>query len=62
MSTPAVVWVVVGLGATAILGVLLVALVRQAILLGRTAMRLAREAGELTEGIGAAGRARTGRR
>ncbi|MFM8999976.1 MAG: hypothetical protein ACKOKE_08025 [Actinomycetota bacterium] len=62
MSTPAVVWVVVGLGATAILGVLLVALVRQAILLGRTAMRLVREAAELTEGIGAAGRARTGRR
>lgn len=62
MSVPATVWIVVGLGATALVAVLLVALVRQGLLVGRTAMRLARELGEASEGIGSAGGGRATRR
>jgi hypothetical protein len=62
VTTPAAVWLVVGLGATALLIIFSVALIRQGILVGRTAMRFAREAGEVSEGIAAPGRAREPRR
>lgn len=62
MSVPATVWLVVGLVATALVAVVLVALVRQGMLVGRTAMRLAREVGEASEGIGSVGRGSRTRR
>ena len=62
MSIPAVVWMVVGLVATALLAVVLVALVRQGLLVGRTALRLGREIAEVTAGMGSVGRSGTTRR
>lgn len=62
MTIPAAVWLVVGLVASAMLVVVVVALARQGLLVGRTAMRLAREAGEATRGMGAVGGRRTTRR
>lgn len=62
MSIPAVVWMVVGLVATALLAVVLVALVRQGLLVGRTALRLGREIAEVTSGMGSVGRSGTTRR
>lgn len=62
MSVPATVWLVVGLVATVLLGIVVAGIVRQSILVGRSAVRLAREAGEVSEGIASSGRRRTGRR
>jgi hypothetical protein len=62
VTTPAAVWLVVGLGATALLVIVGVALIRQGILVGRTAMRFAREAGGVAQEIAAPGRAREPRR
>jgi hypothetical protein len=53
---------VVGLVATALLAVVLVALVRQGLLVGRTALRLGREIAEVTAGMGSVGRGGTTRR
>lgn len=61
MSTPAVVWLLVGAAGTALLAIVLVALVRQGMLLGRTAMRFGREVGDLGATI-SAGRERGTRR
>lgn len=62
MTVPAVVWLLVGLGTTTVLAIVVIALIRQGVLVGRTAMRLAREAGDISQGIGAAGRASDPRR
>lgn len=62
MSVPAAVWLVVGLVATVLLGIVVAGIVRQSILVGRSAMRLARDAGEISEGITSSRRGRTGRR
>lgn len=62
MSAPSIVWLVVGLTATALSAILVVALVRQSILVGRTALRLAREVSEVAEGMGSVGEGRRGRR
>lgn len=62
MSIPAVVWLVVGLSATALFAIVVVALVRQSLLVGRTALRLAREVSEVTGSMGSVGERGTGRR
>lgn len=62
MSTPAIVWLVIGLLGTAALLVTAVALVRHGMVLGRTVARFAREAGPEVDGITAALGARTARR
>lgn len=62
MTAPATVWLVVGLVATVVLAILLVGLIRQGVLVGRTAMRLARDVADATEGMGSVGRGGTGRR
>lgn len=62
MSAPAIVWLAVGLVGTALLAMFLVALVRHGLLVGRSAARLAREAGAALEGVEAPGRGRGTRR
>lgn len=49
-----VVWLIVGLGTTAALLAVLISLVRQAILLGRTAARMQEELGPLAGEVAAA--------
>jgi hypothetical protein len=51
MTTPAIVWMVVGLVTTAAVIVVLVALVRQLLLLGRTLSRFQEEVSPLAEEI-----------
>lgn len=62
MTTVALVWLVVGLLSTALLLVVVVALVRQGLLVGRTVARFARETGPSTSAITDAGRERGARR
>lgn len=61
MTTVATVWLLVGLVGTALVTILLVALIRQGMLVGRTAMRLVREAGTEAEGASSARRGRAAR-
>lgn len=56
MTTVATVWLLVGLIGMALLAIVGLALIRQGILVGRTAIRLAREAGSEVEGAAAARR------
>lgn len=62
MSTPAIVWLVVGLLGTAALIAMTVALVRHGLVLGRTVSRFQREASPEIEGMSRAREARTPRR
>ena len=62
MSPVAAVWLVVGLTGSLLLVVMLVALVRQGMLLGRTGMRLGREVGSIAESIGRSPRVRNPQR
>lgn len=62
MSAVAVVWLVVGLSGSLLLGVMLVALVREGLLLGRTGMRLVREVGSIGGSIGGTARVRNPQR
>lgn len=58
MSAVATVWLVIGLTGSLLLGVVLTALVRQSLLLGRTGMRFAREVGSLAGSLGSSERVR----
>lgn len=62
MSTAAMVWFLVGALATLILGVVVWALVRQVLLVGRSAVRLADEARAITTSIDGPGRRSAARR
>lgn len=56
MTTPATVWLVVAVASTLLLAVVLAAIVRQLLLIGRTVARFGREVDAASAGIGGRGR------